>query len=147
MASLLDIPIVEMSWLQRAGQMNGTTKASARLDAGCGGGNEAAPAGAWEPTVAQLVALQHLGDDWDGQGARAPSRDLLAAAVALAYLLNERGVDAPSSVGPGPDGSVSFEWQRPDGTFCEVEVVRPFYAEVMLIEPGKPARHWTFPTE
>jgi hypothetical protein len=38
-------------------------------------------------------------------------------------------------------------WHAPDGTYCEVEIDRPLHAEVMVIEPGKPARFWTLPTE
>ena len=94
-----------------------------------------------------IVAMQHLGDDWDGQGARAPSQEMLVSAIGLAYTLLQKGMEPPSSVVPGLEGSVIFEWQWPDGTFCEVEIVRPFYAEVMLVEPGKPAQHWTLPTE
>ncbi len=103
-------------------------------------------AGRSEGTVRKLVEFLSLDDDWDGLGAKAPSRELLASAVGLAYLLNERGVDPPQRAVPGVEGSVIFEWQLPNGIYGEVEVVRPLYAEVMLIEPGKPAKHWTFPT-
>jgi hypothetical protein len=85
--------------------------------------------------------------NWDGQGARAPSYDMLASAIGLAYTLYQQGVDPPNCVIPGVDGTVTFEWHDPDGTYTEVEIVRPLYAEVMMIEPGKPARHWTLPTE
>ena len=60
-------------------------------------------------------------------------------------MLHQRGVEVPSRVVPGLEGSVVFEWQFPDGGHGEIEVVRPFLAEVMLLEPGKPARHWTLP--
>ncbi|HVC95010.1 MAG TPA: hypothetical protein VND64_15045 [Pirellulales bacterium] len=103
-------------------------------------------AGRWEGTVRKLVEFLSLDDDWDGLGAKAASRELLASAVGLAYLLNERVVDPPQRVVPGVVGSVIFEWQLPDGSYGEVEVVRPLYAEVMLVEPGQPAKHWTFPT-
>jgi hypothetical protein len=97
--------------------------------------------------VRTIVAMQDFGDDWDGQGARAPSQEMLVSAVGLAYTLLQKGMGPPNSVVPGLEGSVIFEWQWPDGTFCEVEIVRPFFAEVMWSEPGKPARHWTIPTE
>lgn len=88
-----------------------------------------------------------MGDDWDGCGAKAPSHELLASAVGLAHLFRDQGVPAPSRIVPGLDGIVLFEWQFPDGTYAEVEIVRPLFAEVMVIEPGKPAKHWTLPTE
>ena len=147
MPSLLDRPILEEDWLKEAGERNGTSTAPARLQ-GVNGEQKAVPdAGPWEPAVQKMVTFQHLGDDWDGQGARAPSYEMLASAIGLAYTLYQQGVDPPNCVVPGVDGSVTFEWHDPDGTYTEVEIVRPFYAEVMMIEPGKPARHWTLPTE
>lgn len=104
-------------------------------------------AGPWEPYVQQIVQFQHLGDDWDGAGAKSPADELLISAIALANVFGIQGVPPPSRVVPGLDGTVLFEWQLPDGVHAEVEVVRPFFAEVMLIEPGQPARHWTLPTE
>ena len=73
--------------------------------------------------------------------------ELLTAAVGLAHLLSQKGVAPPHCVVPGPDGSVNFEWQEADGTVAEVEIDRPYHAEVMLIEPGKPPSFWELPTE
>jgi len=69
-----------------------------------------ADADPWEPAVQKIVGFQQLGDDWDGLGAKAPSRELLASAVGLAYLFYEKGVDPPLCVVPGLDGSVNLEW-------------------------------------
>jgi hypothetical protein len=71
---------------------------------------------------------------------------LLESAIGLAYLFFEKGVDPPHCVIPGLDGSVNLEWQDPDGTIAEVEIDRPLYAEVMVMELGKPARFWSLPT-
>jgi len=101
----------------------------------------------WEPAIRKLVEFQCLGDDWDGFGAPAPSRELLESGIGLAGLLFKKGVHPPHRVVPGLEGSVNLEWQDPDGTIAEVEIDRPFHAEVMLIEPGQPARHWTLPTD
>ncbi len=147
MPSLLNCHIPEQAWLKEAGQRNGSSTAPARLQDGNGNQKVVANAGSWEPAVQTIVDMEHLGDDWDGQGARAPSHEMLVSAIGLAYTLLHNGMDPPTSVVPGLEGSVIFEWQPPDGTFCEVEIVRPFHAEVMLVEPGKPAQHWTLPTE
>jgi hypothetical protein len=104
-------------------------------------------AGAWEPAVKKLVSFQDLGDDWDGLGAVAPSAELLDSAIGLAYLLSEQDVNPPHSVIAGINGTVTFEWHEPDGSYTEIEIGRPFFAEVMLIQPGQPAKHWTLPTE
>jgi hypothetical protein len=147
MPSLLDHPIRKESWLKEAGDRNGTASAALRLHGVNGEPNSVPDAGPWEPAVAEIVAFQHLGDDWDGLGAQAPSYEVLASAIGLAYTLHQQGVDPPNCVVPGVAGSVTLEWHDPDGTYTEVEVVGPLSAEVMMIEPGKPARHWTLPTE
>jgi hypothetical protein len=72
---------------------------------------------------------------------------VLKSAIGLAYTLLQQGIDPPSRVVPGPDGSAIFEWQDPDGTYTEVEVVGWLVAEVMLIEPGQAAKHWMLPTD
>jgi hypothetical protein len=113
------------------------------MDDGMAGHGEVRDAGPWAPAVIKLVEFQFLADDWDGQGALAPSHDMLASAIGLAYTLHQQEIEPPSRVVPGPEGSIIFEWQEPDGTYTEVEIVRPFHAEVMSIEPGRPAKHWT----
>ncbi len=103
--------------------------------------------GSWEPAIEKITQFQHLGDDWDGLGATGPTHELLESAIGLAHLFREKGVDPPHCVVPGLDGSVNLEWQDPDGTIAEVEIDRPFHAEVMVIEPGRPPRFWSLPTE
>jgi hypothetical protein len=147
MPTLLDHPILKEDWQKEAGERNGASQAPAGLHGVERDQKALADAGPWEPAVQRMVEFQHLGDDWDGQGARAPSYDVLASAIGLAYTLHQQGVDPPHRVVPGLDGSVIFEWQDPDGTYTEVEVVRWLFAEVMLIEPGQPAQHWTLPNE
>jgi hypothetical protein len=147
MPSLAHYRIPEQTWLRESCQTNGTASAPVRLHAFNGNVKPVPDAGPWEPSVVKMVEFQHLGDDWDGQGARAPSHELLASAIGLAYTLKDQGVDPPHCVVAGVEGTVTLEWHDPDGTYTEVEIVRPLYAEVMMIEPGQPARHWTLPTE
>jgi len=147
MLSALDRPIPKQDWLKQAGKVNGLATAPCRLDFVPGKPGKIADAGPWEAAVLKLIEFQYLGDNWDGQGAQAPSREILGCAIGLAYVLHEKGMEPPSSVVPGPAGTVVFEWQGLDGSFAEVEIVRPFYAEVMVVEPGKPPHHWTLPAE
>jgi hypothetical protein len=139
---VLNCRVPKEDWLHEVGERNGVPVQPAEHPAE----TPIEDAGPWEPAVQKIVEFQHLGDDWDGFGAKAPSRDLLASAVGLAYLFYEKGVDPPHCVVPGLDGSVNLEWQDPDGTIAEVEIDRPFHAEVMVIEPGQLAKHWTLPT-
>ncbi len=96
----------------------------------------------WEMIIDKVVDMQRLGDDWDGLGAKAPARELLASAVGLAYLLKDRGTEPPKTVVLSLSGTVVFEWQWADG---EVEVDRPLHADAMLTIPGQPPKHWELP--
>ncbi len=131
----LSVPIA--AWPHEEGRTNGASQPPAKA---------VEDAGPWEPHILKLHEFHHLGDNWDGAGAKAPSPELLLSAGALAYVFHNQGTPPPSRVVPGLDGTVLFEWQFPDGGYGEVEVVRPWFAEVMLVEPGQPAEHWTLPT-
>jgi hypothetical protein len=140
---VLACPIHKKEWAHGIGLRNGTAGASGEESPKEGAEN----AGIWEPTVQQIMRFRELRNDWDGFGAEAPSPDLLASAIGLAYCFWEKGVDPPHRVAPGVSGSVILEWQEPDGGYAEVEIDGPLHAEVMAIEPGKPAKQWTIPTE
>ena len=139
---VLDCHISKKEWVHEARERNRVSIAQHGAESVVE--DELAP---WEPAVQKIVGYQHLGHDWDGFRAKAPSLALLASAVGLAYLLSERGVEPPHRVAPGVDGSVTLEWQFPDGTYADVEIVQPLNAKVMVIEPGQPAGHWTLPNQ
>ena len=141
MPFLLDCPIPENAWHDEVGERNGVPTATLRA------ADMVKNAGPWGPIIQKIATFQDYGDDWDGLGAIAPSCKLLESAMGLAYLFFEKGVPPPRCVVLGLDGSVNFEWQNPDGTIAEVEIDRPLHAEVMLVEPGKPPRFWTLPTQ
>ena len=133
----------EQDWAQEVSQRNGVALSPGREP----GKEQFEDAGPWEPAVQKIVSFQKLGDNWDGFGADGPSREVVESAIGLAYCFLEDGVDPPHRVAPGVCGAVIFEWQDADGTYTELEIDRPFHAEVMVVEPGKPARQWTLPTE
>jgi hypothetical protein len=142
---LLNCHIPEQTWLKEAAVRNEACPAGNRRR-GVAKAQEVSAATRWESIVARIEAFQHLKDNGDSQGPQAPTAELLTSAIGLACTLHQQGVEAPTRVVPGPVGSVIFEWQDLDGTYTEVEVIRPFYAEVMVIQPGQPAKHWTWPT-
>jgi hypothetical protein len=139
----MDLPVPKEAWAREAGLLNGISSGPGMKSIG----NEPQLAGAWGPAVQKLLGFQELGNDWDGLGALGPSSELLVSAIGLAHLFNERGMPPPNCVVPGRDGSVNFEWQAPDGTVAEVEIDRPFHAEVMVILPGQAPTFWTLPTD
>jgi len=104
-------------------------------------------AGLWKAAVQEILSYQNLGDDWDGFGAQPPCREVLASAIALAYIYHQNGVEPPHRVAPEVAGGVTFEWQHSDGTYATVEIATPLQAEIMVIEPGKPAKQWTLPSQ
>src|SRR3954452_9065592 len=124
----LDCRIPKADWAHEVGARNGASTPPAKHPSE----KPAAVAAGWEPAVRKIVEFQHLGDDWDGLGARAPARGLLQSAGGLAYLLSDKGVDPPHAVIPGVNGTVVLEWHDPDGTYTEVEIGRPLHAEVMV---------------
>ncbi len=138
--TVLNCPIPKDAWAQGFGERNG------RVAAARGATTTVDDSDPWQGRVQTVVEMQQLADDWDGFGAKAPSRELLESAVGLADLLHQRGIEPPQVVVPGVDGSVSFEWQDACGFYAEIEIVRPYFAEVMVLEPGKEPQHWTLPT-
>jgi hypothetical protein len=143
MALLAGCSVPEQAWHYKIGERNGVAPSGLEQPTK----KPAENAGPWEATVQKVVSFRDLGTDWDGLGARAPSPELLESSVGLAYVMRDRGVDPPQCVIAGINGTVSFEWHDRDGTYTEIEIIRPFFAEVMVIEPGQPAKHWTLPTD
>ncbi|MFO0965196.1 MAG: hypothetical protein U0793_06375 [Gemmataceae bacterium] len=129
-------------WLQEiAAERNGAPLGS-REQAGANGS-----VAAWRLAIDKVAAFATLEDDWDGLGAQAPTPELLQSALGLAHAFLQNGVSAPDAVVPGLDGSITFEWHHPGGSYTEIQVDRPLHAEVMVIESGKPPEHWTLPIE
>jgi hypothetical protein len=145
MPLLLEQPLPKADWHHEAD----ASLSHARAASGANGANGrgAAETEHWRAMLAAVDRLRDLGDDWDGAGAERPSAELVDSARGLALVFQGRNLPAPSRVVASPEGSVILEWQFDDGTYAEVDVVRPFYAEVLWVAPGQPAKHWTLPTD
>ena len=94
----------------------------------------------WDEIMADLSAIGNRLDNWDGEGAKAPSPALWESAVELGKTLRSLGQDPPSSVYAGPNGTVLFDWQN-DFDYFDIEVVEPFRARWMRVIPGQQAKH------
>jgi len=99
----------------------------------------------WEAALNKLAGFRDLQEDWDGQGAHPPSSELVDSALGLAALIRERGMEPPTGVAPGPMGTLMLVCHGSNGTYCEIELERPFQAEVMFLQSGQAARHWMLP--
>ena len=97
---------------------------------------------AWDRLFEELKGIRSLGDDWDGQGAEAPS----SANVDWAsdWVQQMRGYHQaipPSRAVPGVSGEVYLEW-RAASFYLVAEIASPARVEWMLSVPGAPNRHW-----
>jgi len=146
MTEIISRPVARQNWQAANSLRNCKRAACATLSADSDDAHAVRhQADPWEKTIDEIAAMQHLGDNWDGLGAPAPSRELLESAVGLACLLQEAGTEVPSAVMQGLDGSVNFVWHGADGSYYELEIDRPLHADVVLLEPGKEPRHWELP--
>jgi hypothetical protein len=96
----------------------------------------------WDEAVAKMNEFRALTDDYDGQGAKAPSSETLDAAAGLVRELRWVGIHSPSWVAPGPNGSVNMDWEFEGGVSVSVEVTEPDEADVFLLIPGREPGYW-----
>src|SRR5437667_11617005 len=134
---LLDQPVSKQDWRPVAARNGALPTGAARSPR-----EPLEDAGPWAPAIQKIIGFQNLEDDWDGFGAEAPSQEVLASAIGLAYCFHEKRIDPPHCVVAGVGGEIVFVWQHPDGTYAEIEIDGLLHAEGMCVEPGKPARHW-----
>jgi hypothetical protein len=97
----------------------------------------------WCRVIQSLQQLKSLRDDWDGQGALAPSIGIVEAAIGLAELYRQHDYSPPTTALATPAGTVLFEWRR-QTTYYEIEIVSPGRAEWMLIDEGRAPMHGEF---
>jgi hypothetical protein len=97
----------------------------------------------WNERIDKLLEIRRLEDDWDGQGADAPSPALVDSAIVLAQILRQNGVETPCRVVAGVNGTVILEWQEGKDTYTEIEVVEPYKADGFRVAPGQEPEHWT----
>jgi hypothetical protein len=101
-----------------------------------------AEAGDWKRCIDALLDIRLLEPDWDGQGAPAPAPELVDSAIVLAVLLRQKNVIPPTETVQSVAGSVVLNWQWPDQSSFEIDVIAPDLADVYLMPAGKPVQHW-----
>ncbi len=95
-----------------------------------------APRRTWALLIDDLLAIRHLEDDWDGQGAEAPHPALVDGAITLAQYLHAKGMAPADRAIAGVNGTVFFEWHGPVG-YLEIEVTAPDEAEGRSVRNGE----------
>jgi len=91
---------------------------------------------AWNRQILRIGELRGLKDNWDGEGARAPSQDILDSLQEILRLHGASGnYPAPSRMTPTVDGTIVIEWHSPP-IFRSLEIVRPYEGEWLVERPG-----------
>lgn len=98
----------------------------------------------WRLVIEALMELINLQDDWDGQGAEAPSYDVIDTANKIAEALLERGDPSPGSAVATPAGSIILAWQE-NSIYRELEVVTSEQIEYMFIDQDGVSSHRVYP--
>lgn len=134
MTALMQMPAMTSSY----SQIQPISQTVALGDEGLG---SASPSSAndWVRCFDDLVAVGLLRDDWDGDGAKAPSPAVVSSARDLLQFLREMRLPAPSGIGAGPNGSVLVDW-RNGRRYFEIDVIAPYTAEWLCREPGVSSR-------
>lgn len=109
---------IALAILARAGQE--------RLDFAEVGVQHAGPT--WAGLIDELLRILQLEDNWDGEGAVAPSPAVVESAVRLAKTLQAKEYPPAGRVIATVNGTISFEWLTPLG-YCDIEVMSPNEAE------------------
>ncbi len=96
----------------------------------------------WDQIIDGLLRMRALANDWDGQGASAPSPANVDRAIAWVREMHRYPQAVPPSRPvPGVTGEVVLEWQG-ESYYLLAEIVRPDQVEWMLAVDGEPTKHW-----
>lgn len=77
-----------------------------------------------------FAGIAALDDDWDGDGAEAPSKAMRESAIDLARQLEQLGSPPPQRIVATVDGGIVYRW-RSENQVAEVEFIRPGLVEGM----------------
>lgn len=74
----------------------------------------------WDDVFTELRRFATLTDNWDGDGAPAPTMDAIDMALQRAYEMRDAGRQPPGWVLVGINGTIWMEWAD-DGYHYEIE--------------------------
>jgi hypothetical protein len=92
----------------------------------------------WVRDLRRIVSYQ---DDWDGNGAVAPSPEVLRTVRQFMDRWSREDRLPPGRIVASPAGSVVLEW-REGGRYLEAEIDEPGTIEWMLEAPDGSFSHW-----
>lgn len=95
---------------------------------------------AWQKAIQNLNALRSLERNWDGAGAPAVPRSLIAFSLTILDTLKKLGMSPPSRILPTPAGTVAVEWQGPR-RYIELEIEKVGELEWMIEHEDETIEH------
>lgn len=95
----------------------------------------------WHAAYKMLARLSALHQNWDEDGAPAPSPLCLATARRLLEKIEQETGSAPDRIVPAPGGEILIEWHAP-GFYLEAEIATPWIVEWMKQVGDGPVQHW-----
>lgn len=99
--------------------------------------------GLWAQWFENLLSIRSLQDDWDGDGADAPTPEVVdAASRFLNAIRRSKQFPVPNRIVPSPNGTVVIEWQLPN-IYIEAEITAADTIEWMVQEGGHEPKHYT----
>lgn len=90
----------------------------------------------------ELEQIRSLRDNWDGEGAMAPGEGIVESTIALLNSLQIDGLPPPTRIAASQAASIVIEWQLEHGKHLEAEILEPYRAEWMLVQPNHHPLHW-----
>jgi hypothetical protein len=92
----------------------------------------------WTDAIDRLLVLLSVPADWDGEGAVAPSKEIIKSAIDLFKSERFRGnvVGPPDRISPMHDGRIVLEWNV-QGFYANVRVDGIGKAQSLVVKPDK----------
>lgn len=141
-------PVIEQDYIQRARSAPNRPKLAERSASDLGVDDEmkwAALDKKLKASIESLLELGRIGEDWDGDGARAPIPELIDSAIQLirSHML------IPARVVPINDGRIALDFYF-GMTYLSARIDDPGQSRVMIVEPDGSTRFtswkWSAPT-
>ena len=86
----------------------------------------------WKDSVDELLEIRGIADNWDGEGALAPSPELVDNAIE--FLVQRKCPVPPSRITPVNDGRITLEWDQ-DGSYVSLSFEAPYRARRTWVKP------------
>jgi hypothetical protein len=94
----------------------------------------------WNQSVTELLQLRSIGSDWDGDGAEAPSPEIIDSIIAMIRSPRRQSFfpAPPTKINILRDGRIALDWYSPGNLYASARFDEPYKAELMVETPNVP---------